>query len=68
MSEKIKQLMRTLVERNGSDLHLTGDSIPYFRIQGQIVPADSETLSEQQMHVELENLPVSYTHLTLPTS
>lgn len=56
MSEKIKQLMRTLVERNGSDLHLTGDSIPYFRIQGQIVPADSETLSEQQMHVELENL------------
>ncbi len=56
MSEKIKQLMRTLVERNGSDLHLTGDSIPYFRIQGQIIPADSETLSEQQMHVELENL------------
>ena len=56
MSEKIKQLMRTLVERSGSDLHLTGDSIPYFRIQGQIVPADSETLSEQQMHVELENL------------
>ena len=56
MSEKIKQLMRTLVERSGSDLHLTGDSIPYFRIQGQIVPADSETLTEQQMHVELENL------------
>ena len=56
MSEKIKQLMRTLVERNGSDLHLTGDSIPYFRIQGQIVPADSETLSEQQMYDELENL------------
>ncbi len=56
MSEKIKQLMRTLVERNGSDLHLTGDSIPYFRIQGQIVPADSVTLSEQQMYSELENL------------
>ena len=56
MSEKIKQLMRTLVERSGSDLHLTGDSIPYFRIHGQIVPADSETLTEQQMHVELENL------------
>ena len=56
MSEKIKQLMRTLVERNGSDLHLTGDSIPYFRIQGQIVPADSATLSEQQMYSELENL------------
>ena len=56
MSEKIKQLMRTLVERNGSDLHLTGDSIPYFRIQGQIIPADSATLTEQQMYSELENL------------
>ena len=56
MSEKIKQLMKTLVERNGSDLHLTGDSLPYFRIQGQIVPADSEVLSEEQMHQELESL------------
>ena len=56
MSEKIKQLMKTLVERNGSDLHLTGDSLPYFRIQGQIVPADSEALSEEQMHQELEGL------------
>ena len=56
MSGKIKQLMKTLVERNGSDLHLTGDSLPYFRIQGQIVPADSEVLSEEQMHQELESL------------
>lgn len=56
MSEKIKQLMKTLVERNGSDLHLTGDSLPYFRIQGQIVPADSEVLSEEQMYQELESL------------
>lgn len=56
MSQKIKQLMKTLVERNGSDLHLTGDSLPYFRIQGQIVPADSQVLSEGQMHEELESL------------
>ena len=56
MSEKIKQLMKTLVERNGSDLHLTGDSVPYFRIQGQIVPADSQVLSEEQMFSELEIL------------
>ena len=56
MSEKIKQLMKTLVERNGSDLHLTGDSLPYFRIQGQIVPADSEVFSEEQMYQELESL------------
>ena len=56
MSEKIKQLMKTLVQRNGSDLHLTGDSLPYFRIQGQIVPADSEVFSEEQMYQELESL------------
>ena len=29
MSEKIKQLMKTLVERNGSDLHLTGNLWAY---------------------------------------
>ena len=56
MIEKIKQLMKTLVQRNGSDLHLTGDSLPYFRIQGQIVPADSEVFSEEQMYQELESL------------
>ncbi len=34
--------MSELVKRNGSDLHLTGDSQPFFRIQGQILPASSE--------------------------
>ena len=56
MANKIKQLMKDLVERNGSDLHLTGDSIPYFRIQGQIVPADSELFSEENMYNELNSL------------
>ncbi|MAP03816.1 MAG: type IV pili twitching motility protein PilT, partial [Halieaceae bacterium] len=40
---KLKNLMSELVKRNGSDLHLTGDSIPFFRLQGQILPASSDT-------------------------
>ena len=35
----ITKLMSDLVKRNGSDLHLTGDTVPYFRIQGSILPA-----------------------------
>ncbi len=56
MSQTIKQLMTALVQRNGSDLHLTGDSLPYFRVQGQIVPADSEILGENELHTQLQEL------------
>ena len=56
MSQTIKQLMTSLVQRNGSDLHLTGDSLPYFRVQGQIVPADSEIFQESELHTQLQEL------------
>ena len=56
MSQTIKQLMTALVQRNGSDLHLTGDSLPYFRVQGQIVPADSEILQENELYIQLQEL------------
>ncbi len=56
MSQTIKQLMTSLVQRNGSDLHLTGDSLPYFRVQGQIVPADSEIFQENELHTQLQEL------------
>ena len=56
MSQTIKQLMTALVQRNGSDLHLTGDSLPYFRVQGQIVPADSEILQENELYNQLQEL------------
>ena len=39
---KLTNLMSELVKRNGSDLHLTGDGVPFFRIQGQILPASGE--------------------------
>ena len=45
---KIPKLMNELVKRNGSDLHLTADSIPFFRIQGQILPVNDETFSSEE--------------------
>ena len=44
---KLTNLMSELVKRNGSDLHLTGDSIPFFRVQGQILPANSEIYASE---------------------
>ncbi len=47
MTSKLKQLMAELVKRNGSDLHLTADSVPYFRIQGQMLPASNDVYEEK---------------------
>lgn len=53
---RLYKLMKELAERNGSDLHLTGNSIPFFRIQGQMIPADNESFSEDQLLMELKQL------------
>ena len=45
--------MAELVQRNGSDLHLTGDKLPYFRIQGSILPADTEEYSKEDLTKDL---------------
>jgi len=50
---KITRLMTELVQRNGSDLHLTGDKLPYFRIQGSILPADTEEYSKEELTKDL---------------
>ena len=50
---EINNLMSELVKRNGSDLHLTGDSYPFFRIQGQILPASSEKYSSEDLRADL---------------
>ena len=52
-SMRLTSLMAELVKRNGSDLHLTGDCLPYFRIQGQMVPASSELYEQQNLRDEL---------------
>ena len=56
MTTKLKELMTNLVNRNGSDLHLTGGTAPYFRIQGQILPASSEVYEETQLRKDLEGI------------
>ena len=53
---KIIKLMKELINRNGSDLHLTGDTVPFFRIQGQMIPADSLPISSVVLREELELL------------
>jgi len=50
---KLHALMNDLVTRGGSDLHLTGDIQPYFRIQGQMLPASDEKLPQAQLWKEL---------------
>ena len=49
----ITRLMSDLVRRNGSDLHLTGDSIPFFRIQGSILPASENVYREDNLISDL---------------
>ena len=53
---KLKNLMTELVKRNGSDLHLTGDTVPFFRVQGQILPASSEEYLTKDLFLDLEEL------------
>ena len=54
--------MSDLVKRNGSDLHLTGDTVPYFRIQGSIIPA-SETIYKEEDLIYVTNLDGPLKHL-----
>ncbi len=50
----ITKLMSDLVSRNGSDLHLTGDQLPYFRIQGSILPASESIYKEDNLISDLK--------------
>ena len=53
---KLHALMKDLVARGGSDLHLTGDVQAYFRVQGQMLPASDEKLSQAQLWKELTTM------------
>ena len=53
---KLHELMTDLVARGGSDLHLTGDIQPYFRIQGQMLPASDENLYKHDSWKELTEM------------
>jgi len=53
---KLTHLMSELVKRNGSDLHLTGNNYPFFRVQGQIMPASNEIYPSDVLRNDLEKL------------
>ena len=57
---RIPKLMNELVKRNGSDLHITADSFPYFRIQGQILPANNELFTQSEFTEELNTKCTKY--------
>src|SRR4051795_11361509 len=45
MPVTLHQLLKTMVERGGSDLHVTTNSPPQIRIDGKLVPLDMPPLS-----------------------
>src|ERR1700690_3184832 len=45
MGATLHQLLKTLVERGGSDLHITTNSPPMIRVDGDLVPLDYPPLS-----------------------
>ena len=50
----IEELMKELVEKGGSDLHITADTQPYLRAQGNLVPFREKLLEEEKMYEEFE--------------
>src|SRR6185503_18449662 len=45
MAVTLHQLLKTMVERGGSDLHITTNSPPQIRIDGKLVPLDIPPLT-----------------------
>src|SRR5262249_24651977 len=45
MSVTLHQLLKTMVERGGSDLHITTNSPPQIRIDGKLTPLDMPPLT-----------------------
>ena len=45
MAVTLHQLLKTMVERGGSDLHITTNSSPQIRIDGKLVPLDMPPLT-----------------------
>ncbi len=53
----IKQTLRELVEKQGSDLHLKVDSVPLFRVNGELIGADgAQPLTAEDTESALKQL------------
>lgn len=45
----LEQLLQTAVERNASDVHIKTDSVPFFRVDGEMIPR-KRSLSADDVH------------------
>ena len=48
MSVTLSQLLKTMVEQNGSDLHITTNSAPQIRVDGRLIPLKSPPLNASE--------------------
>ncbi len=48
----LKEALLLMVEKKASDLHLSSDSVPHFRVDEKLIPCDYESLSSE----EIQNL------------
>lgn len=48
MSITLSQLLKTMVEQNGSDLHITTNSPPQIRVDGRLIPLKSPPLTASE--------------------
>lgn len=48
MSITLSQLLKTMVEQNGSDLHITTNSPPQIRVDGRLIPLKSPPLNASE--------------------
>src|SRR5437763_13894217 len=58
MAVTLHQLLKTMVERGGSDLHVTTNSAPQIRIDGKLVPLDIPPMTAP------DTKPLAYSVLT----
>ncbi len=48
MSHDMSDLLKMLIERNGSDLHLGANTPPHFRIDEKMIPLDDQALTPKE--------------------
>ncbi len=48
MSVSLSQLLKTMVEQNGSDLHITTNSSPQIRVDGRLIPLKTPPLNASE--------------------
>ena len=51
-----ESLMKELVDMGGSDLHLTAETRPYYRLQGDLIPFRDDILIESSMYEDFTEM------------